>query len=429
MNLTKDKTLMLSTFFFRVILDLSYIYFVYPLYKTDFPYNPTAFKLIISYIILYVLVIITPKTNEKVSHMILQLHLFLIFIPLLSIYSVGDQSTTYVLFASVCYFLQAFIISHVKTPTIRRFRSERFTSEIIVVMLMVVTIVSYSYLFMTQRINFSVVDFRNVYEVREELEIGGGIIPYLLSWQYRIFNPLLLMNFAIKKKHKYFIFIVLLQIIFYLFLPFKEIFFSLFVVLFAYMIYKLNKNFSYIYSRILSFLWVFSVLIFVGLRMIMPLSIMVRTFFEPAKIKFQHFVFFSQHEKLFFSEGLIGKIIGIHYPYDVPSGFVVYRYFNGTASSNSNTGYIASAYSNAGFIGMIIMTLIFIFILLLIDSLIKGIDPKIGFAVLIYPMVILNDGDLLTSLLTGGLAILILILYYLLTDENIIAFKKIEDDT
>ena len=109
---------------------------------------------------------------------------------------------------------------------------------------------------------------------------------------------------------------------------------------------------------------------------------------------------------MFFSEGLIGKLFGLHYPYDDAIGFVITRHLNGIdAVSNSNTGVIADSFSQLGVPGIVIIAILMGAIILFIKKICIYTPSYCITAMFFYPIFMWNDNPLLTNLLTNGLVL------------------------
>jgi hypothetical protein len=390
---------------YRILLDVLYIYWVNPIYDySGFLLEVNMFKLTISYGLIFIFIMIIPKTEDRVSYMILQLHFIVMIIPLMTTYAMANMSTYFMMMISASFAMQIILIRNL--PLIRLYKIKNI-KIILICVFGLLTVITYFYLLKSQKINLSSFDFNATYDIRAEQNIDGGLIGYLISWQFRIINPALIIIFYLKKYYKLSIIIIGLQVLLYLMVPHKEVILSIGLIFIILYLAKKNYRFDYSFINFLCLSSIGFVAIYEYFKNLLPFAVLpVRLLFEPARIKFQHYEFFSEEGKLHYSEGMIGKILGLDYPYTLPSGYVV-----SGGISNSNTGYLAYAYDNAGFIGMLFMSLLFVFILLLIDSLIKNEKKNIVFALLIYPMIVLNDGDLLTLLLTGGFFLLIIILF------------------
>lgn len=145
----------------------------------------------------------------------------------------------------------------------------------------------------------------------------------------------------------------------------------------------------------------------------------IRAIFHPADNKFNFYEYFSQHLKIHFSDGIIGKVFSLTYPYAGSSGQVIYAASGGDfLAANMNTGYLGEAYAQLGFPGIFLMAALLGFIL----RALSGYDRKETFPVLtalfsVY-IIILNDGALFTTLFTGGMLIAFLLVFIYLGKQE-----------
>lgn len=394
---------------YKIILDFVYIFVVSPIY--DYSYLIIDFnfgKYLLSWLYLALIAFLIPKGKEKVSYLVLQLHALIMIIPMLTIYAMVDKQSDFMFAIMCCFIIEILVIKKNKLVIkIPKIVNSKFLINLIIYGC---TIVTYVCLIYANGIHLDAINFTQIYEIRKNEVVPFAFLSYLTTWQYRIFNPYMIISSYLMNKKVTFKIFIALQVLLYFVTPHKEIIFSVFLIIGI--ILLLEKS-NFLKSAIigLSVATFGAVSIFLAKISVMPIAILpTRLLIEPAIIKFQHFEVFSKFEnKLYYSEGIIGKILGINYPFNVPSGVVVHSYFD-TSTSNSNTGYLAYAYDNMGYLGMIVMVLIFIITLLIIDSLSVKLNKNYVFALLIYQMFALNDGDLLTMFITGGLAISILIL-------------------
>ncbi|MCA0150379.1 hypothetical protein LCD52_16460 [Rossellomorea vietnamensis] len=388
---------------YRILLDFIYLKWVSPIFGySGFVKDPNIFKVFVSYLVIFLFIIIIPKTNKQVSYMIIQLHFIIMIIPLTSIFGLANLSTKFMVMILLCFAIQVILLKSIPLFEIRKIRNAK---KIVVGFTLILTIITYVYLFLTQGINFSAFNISNIYSIRSE-QANLGLMGYLVTWQYRIINPSLLVISYMKKKYKLSVLSILLQITLFLMFPHKEVFLSVGLITLILLIGRFQYKFDSVYIYILAFSSILFIYIYEVFENLQPLSVLpVRLLYVPALIKFQHYEFFSINEKLYYSEGMIGNVFGLDYPYSIPSGFLI-----GGSTNNANTGYLAYAFDNAGFLGMVLMSIIFVFLLVLIDSLVKYQNKYLIFALFVYPIAVLNDGDLLTLLLTGGLWLLIIIL-------------------
>lgn len=390
---------------YKVFLDLIYVFWVNPIFGySQFTLDPSTSKVFISYIIVLFCAIIIPKTAARVSYMILQLHFIIMIIPVTSVYAYANQSTSFMLMIFLCFVIQILFIRF--TPLISRVRIKHAKS-IVTSIIVSLTVLTYFYMLKTQSVHVSAFDFFNIYKIRAEQEINSVVMGYLITWQYRIINPFLIVIAYLLKNRKLFFSVIGLQVLLYLMFPHKEVVLSIGLIMGILLISRFKYKFDSFFTIFLSMSSLLFIIVYEWFEWIMPFAVLpVRLLYVPALIKFQHFEFFSENTKLYYSEGTIGKLLGLEYPYEVSSGLLI-----GGGNNNANTGYLAYAYDNAGFLGMLLITFLFIALLILIDSLVRHENQYAIFAVLVYPMIILNDGDLITSMLTGGLFLLVIILF------------------
>ncbi|WP_339060516.1 hypothetical protein [Tepidibacillus marianensis] len=393
---------------YKIFLDFVYLFWGSPIYGyMGFVRDISIVNLIISYLGLFAIILIIPKDNKRVSHLILQLHFIIMLIPLTSIYAMTKFSSKFMIMIFFSFALQVILIKNLpllKLPKIKNAKS------IFYLILAFLTFTTYFYLFRTQNINLVALDFTKIYGLRANRNISIEIFSYLITWQFRVINPIIIVLSYQKKIYRVFLVGIGLQFILYLMYPNKEVILSVGLILLCLFIAKKKYQFDSFFIMAISSITILGIAIYETFGSIMLFFLTgVRMQYLPAVTKFWHYDFFLTNEKLYYSEGIIGKILGLNYPYSVPSGFLIQGGFMG----NANTGYLAYAYDNAGFLGMIIMTLLFVFVLKLVDSLVKNENNSVVFTLFAYPMFILNDSDLLTSLLTGGLFLLIGLMFVL----------------
>lgn len=405
----KKNTIVITIFYiiYRACLDIIYINWQNPIFGyIGFTLDINVSKLLISYLILMLMLLIIPKNEKKVSYLVLQLHLIIMIIPLTSIYALANFSTTLMLMTTIVFIMQILLLR--KLPNIKLIKIKG-TKYLVILITIFLTLSTYGYLFLTQQIHLNVLGLQGVYEIRDGQKIQFPI-SYFIIWQFRIINPIMFVIFYLKRKKKYMVLVGIGQMLIFVMYPHKEVFFSIGFLIILLLIYKRRILFSKFFTVTLILGSLLTVFVYKFLLLLMPYAVLPsRLLFGPARNKFQHYDFFSQTNKLYYSEGFIGKVFGLEYPYHVSTGYVIGSQ-NGIIS-NSNTGYIAYAYDNSGFIGMIIMSLLFVLLLKLFDSQTKKYDPKLIFAFIAYPMLILNDGDLLTLMLTGGVFLILLLLF------------------
>lgn len=412
----KNSGLFFFIILYRIILDYSYIQYVNPIWGyMDLELNISITKMILSYFLMFLVFFAMEKKYNYFSSMILQYLYLIMIVPILSYYALSDQSTYFLAACIICFLITIYLVKSL--PNIKLIQIKQasvilnFWLPLILMIIVVLMIINYG-------IHFNVLDFSEIYDIRED-QSSGILLGYLSIWAYRIICPILIIRTSLKKKYVSMLFFIFLQVLMYMCTPHKEILLAI-PLLFIGVFFLKRHSFMKVFVVLLSIFLVLSIVSYQSLENITLLSLLaVRLLFVPASVKFEHFIYFSLHEKLYYSEGLIGKILGLHYPYgNLTSGNVIAMFFQGSIS-NSNTGYIAYGFDNLGLLGMIAISFLLAIILKYFDSISMRLNKNIVFAISLYAFSTLNDGDLLTALFSGGIGLLMILLLFYENEGNL----------
>ncbi|MBN2893861.1 MAG: oligosaccharide repeat unit polymerase [Bacteroidales bacterium] len=261
-------------------------------------------------------------------------------------------------------------------------------------------------------LNFNVLKFQDIYEVRSETGDNLALIGYLYNWLAKVIIPVLI-AFSLIKKHKL-LTIFGVSVLLYLFIAqaHKSVFFGIIIVLFFYFI----KN----YYKKITFFIIILLLVFISTHILTyttgiyaPESILIRrVFFVPALLNTYYFDFFDQNY-IYLSHSIFKNFLT--YPFDVPPPAVIgMEYFNSEAT-NANNGFISDGFMNFGYFGVILYSILVVilfkfFDILRLDSRYFGI-----FFVIIFTLI---SSAFLTSLLTHGILVLILLAIFIMQNQK-----------
>ncbi len=388
------------------ILNLTYIYIVSPLFGyAGLIYDPNIYKFLFAQITTIILLVIHKKRDVPSSTLVYFLFLNL-YIPFINFYWLRNENTQYSFMIFICFFILLLLLRVSKPININKLPIKiKIEIETLILILTFILVSCYTLKF--GGIDYRSFDFTKVYEIRSEVEYGL-LWSYLFNWISKLFIPFLIVVFYFKNKYFILSIIVFIQIFLYLSTGSKTILFSSFIILISCFLIKRNKfltGIPIVYSLIMTI----SSAIYLYTKNINLIAIFpIRQLILPAQISFQHYDFFSLNEKLYLREGLLGKILYLKSPYSRPSTTLV-----GDGNSNANTNFLADAFDNGGFLLMIITIMILAVLLIYIDSVSNyWINNKIFASFFIYTIIILNDGALLTTILTWGLGILLLLILF-----------------
>lgn len=359
---------------------------------------------------LLLIVIASPKYKKYPSSYLYLIIEVIILIPTLSYFWMNYKSINYMLWEVISAIVIAFIL-HLKRYPIH-IEKEKIASTLLGLLFIFYIFISIYLIIVRGGIDPRAFSFEEIYSLRAENKITG-ILGYFVNWCTKAFFPFFFMYYFYKKKHIYLIIMSVLQILFYLSFGNKAFLLSLGFLLFMLFIMKMSKNIArdFIGSMTLANIaaYLLDVLnISKFLRDVLPF----RLLFVPAMGQFQYYEYFIIYDKLYFSEGKIGRLLSIPYKYEYPIGVIVNQYFRGKDFfSNGNTGIFSYAFADAGIIGMIAMAIIVGLIFWTIDSTTSKLPVYITVCAMSYACVVLNDTGLLISLMTGGIMVTMILLF------------------
>lgn len=412
MILKKDNIInFILIIIFKLLLEFSYIYVINPVWGYyGFSLNINYLKLFESYLWVLVIYIFLPKKEDKVSYLVIKFTYIVTVIPILSIYALKNESSQYLRPFIISYLITVLIVNY--HPRIKAKNKIVGNNKMLFSVILLVYIYTYFSMIRVNGLpNFQLLDISKVYEYR--FNIGYPLFTrYLVPWQAKVINPFLIALFYNKRNYNKMSLIIVNQIVLYMLTSHKGILFSPLLVVGV--LYLINKG-DFLKRMLIgiNIIIIICLVVYTLNLSIWPVSLVVnRTFFLPAQIEFQYHDFFSKNPKLYLSEGQIGKLLGINSPYNMRAFNIIGDVYYNNPRTAANTGYLADAFSNLGYLGMIFYSIILGLILIFIDSISVKLPIQIVLATIIYPIMSLNDSSLLTVLLTHGLIVAIIVLLF-----------------
>lgn len=399
---------------FRICLDMAYIVCIVPYwgYTGLFRFDWNIKKMVISYIMSFLFCAVTPVIDNSIASVFFNTQLYISIIPMLTLYAYSGSSfrTIFVIFLVISeewliYLLLSKIAKKkLKMANKRKIQIARsfLISLVLIILFITIKKVGFSN-------GFSAMNFYNVYDIREVTKADMGIIEsYLLPWATKVIIPFYMVYCLNLKKWKTLFFLVLTQFYFYLAYANKVVLFTVIMLFIVYIF--LEKNcLKWLYEKG-SILAILLIVIYDGILgkwSILSSLLIRRVFFIPAMLKFSYHEFFLHREKVFYANGLIGKIFHINSPYSksIPNLIGQYLGMNGYM----NTGYLGETYANIDLWGMFLVGFLLIIYIFSLEKFSDEINPKVSLTSSIYLLFSFNEGAFLTILLTYGGIVLLLI--------------------
>ena len=407
LNRYRDLYILFGTLLYKLLLEAVYIIFVVPLFGyLRFNLDISAYHYLMGLSLLIILYFLMPRDDGPAS-VILQIHLYLIFIPMISWFGLTGASIPFMLWSAAAFLLECLVLRWVPDLKIPRIRRSGF---ILTVILTLITLAVYAIMLSVNGLSLGALNFDATYELRAGIRFPYGT-GYLVPWQGKVINPFLMALGYSRRRRPLLILGGVLQLILFLITAQKAFLFIPFAIL---GIMWFMKHFSFLSAAaVMAPLFVLgNLLVFVLTGNIYIPSLFIRrALILPAQLKFYWYEFFRANPKLYYSQGTIGSILGIPNPYPSDAANVIGEVMFGRPEMHANAGYVADAYANGGFIGLIAIALVFALILKLIASLGRTLDHHFLIGLVLFHVISLNDGGLVTALVTGGLLFLLLLLY------------------
>lgn len=426
MILKLDKDYILSIvliIILKSLIDFGYVNFVCKYYEYDgFLYKFDLFTFILGWllsILIYHLILI--KKNLYIYDIYIFIYILYV-LPNIIFYTYTSHNLYYLFVLLVPFVL---IILFTLNNLFFNLKKLKFGKIIILVVSSVIILAVIIHFINTTGGEF-IFNFNDVYSIREKYSENSNlkIFGYLNSWTFKIFS-LLILAWALSKNNFFLISTsILIIILLYMLSGHKSALVGIIVVPFFYFLYKF-KNSTNLILILFICITLFSMFLGILFNSLYPESIIIRRMFMvPAFLNFTYLDFFSNNDLIYWSNSILSNFF--EYKYDKQLPFIIGEYL-GYPKMGANTGFIASGYAHANIFGVFVYSVIAIIIMNLINILSKNYSKFFVMSILIMPLMSMyTSSDLLTSLLTHGLLIGILVLILYENKNYIIRLGKFE---
>jgi hypothetical protein len=248
-------------------------------------------------------------------------------------------------------------------------------------------------------------------EARQAFESSGfALSGYSLTWQSGVVNPFLIAYGTVHRHRTHLVAGILGQLVLFSVAASKSMLVSSFIVWLA--IFLLHEDRRHRAApRLL--LVVSAVVAVGGGHQLVTGSIDLnsvlarRAIMTPPVLTRYYFDFFGANPKTHLSQSVLGWLFDYPYTQSIPRT-VGARYVGEATSANAN--FFADAFANFGLTGVAVFSLLLATMFLLIDANSRNIDIRLATASLVVAGTSLVNSALLTSLLTHGLLLALILL-------------------
>ncbi|QAV70544.1 hypothetical protein ESZ53_08895 [Salinibacterium sp. UTAS2018] len=276
-----------------------------------------------------------------------------------------------------------------------------------------VSALTYALMAFTVGLSLQFVSILDVYDVRSEYAAGlsgAGALGYLVSTQGNVINPLIIARGLYTKRWDVVLLGVLGQALLFSGTGFKTILFSVPALLLVAFVFRKK-------------VWPSPLIIIAGATIMMLVaaaldeisdsnlwtSLFSRRFlFTPGLLLSVYVGFFTANPQVHLSGSIFGS--WLDYPYELSVPRVIGLATVGSSSTAMNANLFADGFANYGYAGMAGAAVVLLVYLRVLDRAAHGLPVAVGSLVMLMPTIALSNSGILTSMLSHGLFVAILLL-------------------
>ena len=414
-----DRIRFLMCIVLKILMDIFFVSVVAQKFPYDYyEVNGNAIRYLISWGIVLVIYLLMPQEERSVKAFFMHVQFVIMILPLTTLYAftVG-KSTKYILVVTVAVLLECLILRKpgkvyypVKITGIKPYISVLVIVGLPVCLILILNHGGFNGLEAFHPAAVTAIRKSASYPVW---------LNYAIMWCIYVIIPFFMVYCLENKKYLAAVLLVLGDLVIYMVVAKKIIYLSIVVILAVYVAARLGQAIRIMYlgmSTLLGTITVFHLVERNGqataLTNLLASFVGERFLFTSAFNKFAYYEVFREYPKLYFSDGLIGKCLGLADIYRWEPGQMIFGYvWNGRfGESNSCTGYLGDGYAQLGVAGIFLCAAVIGFLIRYIDRY----KNTFAFAILA-PMaalyaVILNDTPLQTTLVSCGLFLFLILL-------------------
>jgi hypothetical protein len=413
-------TLALSFLGYKAALDISY-YLIIPWagYYAIFPPQPDVIRVLESYLLLIPVFISMPRDRNRLSTLFLWLLVLVAYVPVLTIYAMRPSDRLFMYATTGFWIAVALIVRRgpdFKLPSLDPKRAWKLLVGLYLVLTLVALAVIAKYAGFSVVTNLARVGFDLSGAYVSRAEYVSAAVPlhgYYFYWLALVFNPMFFAISVLRRKWVFVILILLSEILIASFVGMRQYYVVLgFVVFVMLMVHwspavrNLTQGFAAIVVVSALFSMVtghpFGYLFFVG-----------RFLLDAAQLSFFYYDFFSSHGIVpfgYFLKFYVHLPDPFSYPYAISPDLVVAKqYFHQNIAAVA--GVVADGYMNLGWFGLVLWAGVLGLTLKVVDTCARGIDMRIGIAVVAMPALAIADTYFIRVFFATGLLWVLLNLY------------------
>lgn len=284
----------------------------------------------------------------------------------------------------------------------------------------VISVGVYAYVQYHVGLRLKIVSLSDVYDLRSKYKevIADGSAPllgYLVRWQAHVINPLIIARGIFGRRPALVVVGAIGQLALFPVTGYKMTLLSIpLLLIFAVALQRGIPRASTLFGVVTG-----SVFIAILVDKVLG-SLYLTTFFvdrlllTPGVLTAAYVKVFDGQPKAVWGDGVLARFTD--YPYASAPPYIVGLEFHGEADTYANANLFADGYANLGYPGMLLEALAFVLVLWALNSFGRHVPFKVTAMLLLMPTLATANSGILTSLLTNGYALVILVLLFAPSD-------------
>jgi len=394
---------------FYTFLVYLYVHYNSPIYKyLGYPENFSYFRYTIGLFAVFLFRSFTPIRMDSFVNFVLAMFATFIIISMVSVYAARGYDESY-LVSVILFFLIVSIISRkarIKIP------ERDSSSEIILLFLIFSTFFTIILIFSKGGFSKLSFDISQMYSLRSGASnlYFSGFEAYWNNWTMKLFTPALLAIGIIKRNIFFIALAVMAEILFFAAFAQKA---PIAIILFILVSIFISRRRFPSYFLDVGLIVILAISIWAyHAGWIMPIAlIMNRTLFAPAVNNVVYYEHFSENPFTYFSTSFLRGIIDYQYSNSIYDLISIAK--TGGIGITPNTGVLGTGFMHMGYFGLLLYAIITGILLSFFESVGKSIAVWVKFALGAPPFfILLTSADLPVALVTNGLLLALLILFF-----------------
>lgn len=380
-------------------LTIAYLHLVEPFYREYPDFEFSNLRVAEAGVLAFIIGMLLPLRWTRPSYFFYSILTLGVFFPMCVIFTFSSYNTLYLYIVAITLFGIGLAI---RTPQIKIPRVIN-TWKISVVLLLLIIIITYSWLFWASRGHLTL-NLNAVYKERlyVRYNVMSGPWGYTVSWVAKLFMPSLIgMTIYLRRYLITFLLFVISISLFFLTSHKSYLMYSL-VPFIIFLLFKYKNQTSTAIKLTLSGLILSYMIWFLWGDFLIPSLLIQRPIFKHALLNFMYFEMFNDLPPVLLTTSKLFSWWA-DYPFDINPSFMIGKVVRDTEGTRSNTGFLGTGIVHFGVLGPLIFGLIISILLKVFDSLARRIPVWLACCIAFGPFSsMLIASDLIPALVTQG---------------------------